>query len=143
MLSKPSRLHFRPESDKVGKAVEVLALMMAEGKTAWIDADEAEETLDQIHASKGGSGDPSLYAGLVSEGVLAEDRFATGDGEGGWHYVVGARFAYERLHDYLVAKALLDQHLVGDGPQRALCRGRRSPVYLRGRITGCAATGGS
>ena len=57
VLSKPSRLQFRPKSDK-GQGVEVLALMMAERKTAWIDADEAEETLDQIHASKGGAVTP-------------------------------------------------------------------------------------
>jgi hypothetical protein len=104
-LSEPERFDFNPKLRLVRLALEGLAKAFVETGDRWLPLSRAMGIVDGFlpgrHFSR------SLYQGLVSEGILAEEGalFRAGATE----EVV--RIGYERLADYLVAQHLLGRHL--------------------------------
>jgi hypothetical protein len=109
-LADAEYLDFNRTIPIVWRAVEGLAAQLAQQGKDWLPIEEAQEIFDQILPSK--RYEHSLFRHLLSEGVIAENRFYTGDSQ----WSEGVHFAYERFTDHLVAKHLLDAHLDADDP---------------------------
>jgi len=82
-LSKPEYLDFDPKSQLVQKAVKKLAEAMAEKGSLWLPREEAQTIVNTLLPREGY--DRSLFRHMISEGLLAEDRFRTGDED--WRYL--------------------------------------------------------
>jgi hypothetical protein len=124
-LSEPQYLNFNPKQLIVWRAVEALANHLAEQGQAWLLLEEAQQVIDQILPREGYEN--SLFRHLLSEGVVAENRFYIGDNQ--WRE--GVQFAYERFTDHLVAKYLLDAHLDINDPASSFAAGLPSPSMFR------------
>jgi hypothetical protein len=109
-LSKPEYLDFDPKSQIVHKAVERLVEMMADKASTWLPREEAQVAVNYFLPRDGYEN--SLFRHMISEGLLAEDRFRIGDDE--WRE--GIHFSYERFTDNLIAKHLLDKYLNPENP---------------------------
>ncbi len=112
-LSKPECLDFDLKSQVVQWAVEKLAKAMAEKGSLWLPREEAQSIVNGLLPREGY--ERSLFRHMISEGLLGEDRFRTGDEE----WCEGIHFSYERLADHLVAKQLLDKHLDSENPSHS------------------------
>ncbi len=108
-LRLPDKLNLSPHSDVVGRVIDRMTAIMAERTTHWLPIAEAEQLINADLPPRGYT--DSLFYHLLSEGLLAKDRFRTEDGA----LVEGVRFAYQRLADHLIAKHLLDHYLT-DNP---------------------------
>ena len=104
-LAKEEYLDFDPKSKIVHQAINKLAELMAKGNKQWLTREEAKSTINDFLPST--SYHNSLFKYLLTEGLLAEDRFY--QGEDRWQE--GIRFTYERLSDHLIVKYLLDEYL--------------------------------
>ncbi|MCD6239204.1 MAG: ATP-binding protein [Thermotogae bacterium] len=104
-LSKPEYLDFDVRSQVVQRAVEKLAEVMADKGRLWLSREEAQAIVNTFLPRKGY--ERSLFRHMISEGLLAEDRFRVGDRE----WCEGIHFSYERFADHLIAKHLLDKYL--------------------------------
>ncbi|MHA1279852.1 MAG: AVAST type 2 anti-phage system protein Avs2 [Candidatus Helarchaeota archaeon] len=109
-LSKPEYLDFDPKSQAVQRAVEKLAETMADKGSLWLPREEAQDTVNTFLPREGYEN--SLFRHMLSEGLLAEDRFRVGDQE----WCESIHFAYERFADHLIAKHLLDKYLDPEHP---------------------------
>jgi len=109
-LSRPEQLDFDSKSEIVQKAVDKLAKMMADSSRTWLPRDEAQTVVNDFLPHKGY--EDSLFRHMISEGILAEDRFRTENEE--WRE--GIHFSYERFTDHLIANYLLDKHLDPKNP---------------------------
>ena len=104
-LSGAEYLDYDPKSDVVQKAVEKLAQLMADKRSTWLPREEAQSVVNAFLPCDGYEN--SLFRHMISEGLLAEDRFRIRDDE----WLEGIHFSYERFTDHLIAKYLLDKHL--------------------------------
>jgi len=109
-LSKPEYLDFDAKSQIVQRALEKLAEAMADKGSLWLPREEAQNIVNSLLPRKGY--ECSLFRLMISEGLLAEDRFMVGDQE--WCEVI--HFSYERFADHLIAKYLLDKYLDTEHP---------------------------
>ena len=109
-LSKPEYLNFDPKSQIVHKAVEKLVEMMADKASIWLPREDAQAAVNCFLPCDGYEN--SLFRNMISEGLLAEDRFRIGDDE----WCEGIHFSYERFTDNLIAKHLLDKYLNPENP---------------------------
>lgn len=109
-LSKPEYLDFDPRSQIVQKAVKRLAATMADEGKPWLLREKAKTIADAFLPWKGY--DKSLFRHLISEGLLAEERFWARENE--WHE--GIHFSYQRFADHVVAEHLLGKHLDSTDP---------------------------
>ena len=112
-LSKLEFLDFDPKSPIVQMAMEKLAETMAHRSSTWLPRDEAKKTVNSFLPRVGY--EESLFRHLISEGVLAEDIFRTGEDE----WCEGIHFSYERFADHLIARNLLDKHLDSANPSHS------------------------
>jgi hypothetical protein len=112
-LSRPEYLDFDPKSQIVHKAVERLVGMMANKACIWLPHDDAQAAVNSFLPRD--EYEKSLFRHLISEGLLAEDRFRIGDEE----WCEGIHFSYERFTDNLIAKHLLDKDLNPENPAQA------------------------
>ncbi len=112
-LSRPENLDFDPKSLLVQKAVENLAEKMADTGQNWLPREEAKAVVDELLSRS--RYEESLFRHLVSEGVIAEDRFLSVDSE----WCEGIHFSFERLGDHLIAKHLLNKHLNPNDPSQS------------------------
>ncbi len=94
------RLGFDERSELVHKAVRAFAEAMVASGDRWLPLADARHVVDSL--LPGRNFEESLYRGLVTEGVLAEDL---GLGRAKGEEVV--YFGYDRLGDHLVAEAML------------------------------------
>src|SRR5262249_30903499 len=108
-LARPEHLDFDNRDPLVLRAVEILARRMAESNERWIRREEVRDQLNTLHPST--AFDKSLLRHLLSEGVLADDRFVTSSGP-----IDGIRFSYERFSDHAIAKFYLDTFLDETNP---------------------------
>lgn len=129
-LSRPDRMDYDRSSNPVRKAVDAVVERMADIGNYWLPRDEAIKIVGAVHPVNGY--DRSLFRNLVSEGVLAENRWKT---ESGYTEVVS--FAYERFGDHLVAKHLLDH---GD-PKKSFGRRTRLGKLLKTEAEACRYAG--
>jgi len=112
-LSKPEYLDFDVESQVVQRAVEKLAEVMADNGRLWLSREEAQAIVNTFLPREGY--ERSLFRHMISEGLVAEDRFRVGDQE----WCEGIHFSYERFADHLIAKHLLDKYLNSEYPSHS------------------------
>lgn len=112
-LSKPEHLNFDSNSRIVHKAVDKLAKLMANTGRTWLLRNEAQTAVNEFLPHKGY--EDSLFRHMISEGVLAEDRFRIENEE--WRE--GIHFSYDRFADHLITKYLLDEYLDPKNPSRS------------------------
>jgi hypothetical protein len=103
-LARPEYLDFNKKDMLVRKAVDNIAMAMAESGQSWLLLEDAQRVANIVLQDRGY--ESSLFRHLLSEGVLAEDRLWIEDGPA---QVV--RFAYERFTDHLIVRNLLDRYL--------------------------------
>jgi len=108
-LQSPDKLNLSPHSDVVRRVIDQITTIMAERMTYWLPIAEAEQIINAALPRRGYT--DSLFYHLLSEGLLAKDRFRAEDDA----LVEGVSFAYQRLADHLVAQHLLDRYLT-DNP---------------------------
>lgn len=117
-LARPEELDFNPKRQLVMEATRALVRALADRSEDWLPDIEAEDIVNELLPQR--SYENSLYRRLVTEGVLAEDRYLVrAEREEGYRNVEGVRFAYERLSDHLKARYLLDEHLDARDPSSA------------------------
>jgi hypothetical protein len=123
-LSAPDQLDFDPKKRIVHSALRSVAEGVAGSAAHFLTRDEAQAIVD-THLP-GRTYNHSLFARLLSEGLLAEERVWRKDGP---HDAI--RFAYERQQDHEIAKCLLDQHVGTEGVAKAF--GPDQPLGTRVR----------
>ena len=106
-------LTYNPKSDIVSRAIDVIIDAFAAAGKRWLPRADAEEMVNAL--LPGRAYDQSLYAGLVAEGILAEEMAWRESGGHAEVTIVG----YERLSDHLFVKRLLDLHLDSKAPASA------------------------
>lgn len=112
-LHRPEYLDFDPKSHIVQRAVESLSEKMADKGNNWLPWEEAKAVVNEFLPWPGY--EKSLFRHLISEGVIAEDRFWTGNSK----LCEGIHFSFERFGDHLIAKHLLDKHLDPNDPSQS------------------------
>lgn len=104
-------LDYDPFENLPLKAVDVIARHMAETGQPWVERAEARDLIDGL--LPGRSYQQSLFANLLSEGLLSEDLvyLATEPEEGESRQLEVVKFPYERFSDHLIVRYLLNTHL--------------------------------
>ena len=117
-------LDFDPRERLVQAAVNNLSELMANRKRNWLPRAEARNIVNTL--LPGTSYEESLFRNMISEGVLLEDRFPSGQGQ----RTEGIHFSYERFADHLIAKYLLDRHLDSADPAVSFHPGQPLEEYV-------------
>jgi len=112
-LSGPEYLDIDPKSHVVQRVVEKLTEMMADKANTWLPREETQAAVNVFLPRDGY--ERSLFKHLISEGLLAEDRFRISEDK----WCEGIHFSYERFTDNRVAKHLLDKHLNNEDPSHS------------------------
>ncbi|MBI3470758.1 MAG: ATP-binding protein, partial [Candidatus Solibacter usitatus] len=110
-------LDIDPGAQLVQRCVDGVAAAMANTKRRWLPREDAWALIESYHSNQ--SFTRSLFRQLVLEGVLAEDRFYTGEDE----WTEGVRFTYEKFSDHLITRHLLKRHLSQDDPASSFAPG--------------------
>jgi nucleoside phosphorylase len=105
------RLDYDPAINLVQQAVNLLAQAMAETGKPWIERSQASSIMSTLLPGK--SYQQSLFANLLSEGLLNEDLIylPLTSGEKELRRIDVVKFPYERFSDHLIARYLLNTHL--------------------------------
>jgi hypothetical protein len=106
-------LDYRESAALVQQAVHALAARMADQRRQWDDLAAAESCVDALLPGRKHS--ESLFANLLREGVLLEERIWQEDGKALAVVLVG----YERMSDYFITGILLDKYLDMANPAKA------------------------
>lgn len=94
-------LDFNPSDQLVRRALERIATQMIKADDRWLPRPKAEEIVNEVLPGRGFS--QSLYRGLVTEGVLIEERYEkAGDSREEVVYI-----SYDRFADHIIADFLL------------------------------------
>ena len=125
-LSKPDSLDFDPETNIVSKATRLVAELFAKNEVRWLSRSEIQRLVNELLPDRNYS--RSLYAVLVSEGILTEDL----DWRSGKPTDRVTYMSYDRLADHFVADYLLRTHLDPDDPDEAFTE-NGGLVYIRQR----------
>lgn len=118
-LSRPKALDYDVNLKLLHKAVDQILLKMIEEESDYISYNDASSITTDVFIQHCGSSDRQYLKRLISEGVLNED----------WHWqdennqydVI--RFAYQRLHDHLIVKTMLDKYLDTANPKSSFVSG--------------------
>jgi hypothetical protein len=110
------RLDYDPVTKLAQQAVNVLAQRMAETGNHWIERSQASILVNTLLPGKGYQ--QSLFANLLSEGLLSEDLvyLPSESGEDDFQQIDVVRFPYERFSDHLIVRYLLSTHLDTSNP---------------------------
>jgi hypothetical protein len=111
-LSASDQLDFDPKQRLAHDALRSIAEGLAASDSHVLTRDQARTIVD-AHLP-GRAYNHSLFARLLSEGLLAEERVWRNEGPR-----EGIRFAYERLQDHQIASYLLDTHVGAGGVSAA------------------------
>jgi hypothetical protein len=105
------RLDYDPSTNLAQQAVNLLAQRMAETGNPWIERSQASNIINSLLPGK--SYQQSLFANLLSEGLLNEDLIypPLESSEEDLRRVDVVKFPYERFSDHLIARYLLNTHL--------------------------------
>lgn len=109
-LSRPEYLDFDSKLKVVQKAVEKLSEAMATKGNNWLPREETQDIVNAFLLNNGY--EKSLFRHMISEGLLAENRFLVRENE----WCEGIHFSYERFTDHLIARYLLDKYLDLENP---------------------------
>ena len=110
-------LDYNPGDNLVRDALDNISKCLMEVEHRWLPRPVAEKTVNELLPGRGFS--HSLYRGLVTEGVLVEDRTWWTDNS--WEEVVFV--SYDRLADHTIADFLLRINLDAAYPERAFADG--------------------
>jgi hypothetical protein len=116
-LSGRDFLDVDPAQRVVQACVERVAEAMATAHQQWLPREEARALVASCHHQLRYA--RSLFRHLITEGVLAEDRFHSASG--GWHDSV--RFTYEKFSDHLISRHLLNKHFNETDPASSFLPG--------------------
>ena len=105
-LSAPDQVNFDVKGKYVQKAVLKVASEMAKNGRNWLVRDTARSIIESVLPRQEHT--KSLFNGLISEGLLAEDIIYLGRGVEREDVI---RFTYERFSDHHIAAFLLEKHL--------------------------------
>lgn len=135
-LSRPERLDFDPKSNLVRTATQRLCEQMAETGSRFLPRHTAASVVDAL--LPGRDYERSLFRHMVSEGILAEDR---------WPIAINGEqpdvvhFSYEKLADHLIARHLLENHFDAANPARSFGRDARLGIVFTDEYTAAANSG--
>jgi hypothetical protein len=127
-LARPNSVSFNVRARLVQEAVQRLAAAMAERGAPWLPPGDAQAIVDAVHRRD--AYEDSLFAHLLSEGLLIQDRLRLEGGE----WSEGVRFAYERVMDHLIARRFLDQYLDPANPSAAFLPSKPLGNFLKDEI---------
>jgi hypothetical protein len=110
------RLDYDPSANLAQKAVNLIARRMAETGQPWVERADASTLVNSLLLGR--SYQQSLFANLLSEGLLSEDLvYLTAKSEGSDIQRIDiVKFPYERFSDHLIVRYLLDTHLDTSNP---------------------------
>ena len=110
-------LDYNPGDNLVRGALDSLAKLLVETECRWLSRPLAEQVVNDLLPGRGFSN--SLYRGLVTEGVLVEDRgWRTGNTGEEMVFI-----SYDRFADHIIADFLLRTHLDIADPEAAFADG--------------------
>ena len=131
-------LDFNPSDQLVRKALERIATQMVKTEDRRLPRSKAAEIVNEVLPRRGFS--KSLYRGLVTEGVLIEERYFNTKAPTEEMVFI----SYEHFADHIIADSLLRTHLNPKSPKAAfseggdlsfICETRESAGYgLKGLI---------
>ncbi|HEY9683446.1 MAG TPA: AVAST type 2 anti-phage system protein Avs2 [Oculatellaceae cyanobacterium] len=101
-LSRKRYLNFRRSDQLVQQSISLVAAEMAKTGEFWIERKQAQSMLDELLPDR--EFGRTLYDGLVSEGILSEERIATRG-----RNTAGVMFSYQKFSEHLLAKTLSDK----------------------------------
>jgi hypothetical protein len=113
-LSDVNYLDFNPRHGLVWRALEFFAAKLAADGTDWLPAEIEEDIINAVLPRD--SYDKSLYRAMVSEGLIAENRFYNNNIK---QYQDGVHFAYEKFTDHLIAQRLSELHIDITNPAKS------------------------
>jgi hypothetical protein len=107
------RLNCDPDAGWVRRAIQALAVRMAEYRRDWVAVEEAKQIINGVYPERATQCDysGSLFRALIDEHVITEDR--TWDGATS-KWIRAIRFTFQRFADHAIAKQLLTR--LGDHP---------------------------
>jgi len=105
------RLDYDNRRNLVQESVNLLAKEMAETGNPWLERTKASDIVNTLLVRK--SYQQSLFANLLSEGLLSEDLIyqSLGSDEEDYQSVDVVKFPYERFSDHLIVQHLIKTHL--------------------------------
>ena len=112
-LAAPSQLDYNDKDLLVRRALERVAKELIESERHTIPRTRVQQIVDELLPNRTFS--KSLYRGLVTEGVLVEDKDRRADDPSEEVTLI----AYERFADHIIADYLLKTHMDGDNPAAA------------------------
>ena len=125
-LAGQDQVNFDAKGKYVQKAVSKLTEEMAATGKNWLARDTARSIIETIlHREEHTK---SLFNGLISEGLLAEDITYLGKGAGTEDVI---RFSYERFSDHLIASFLLKKHLDAKNPSSSFSAGQPLHEFVK------------
>lgn len=110
-------LDFNPNDQLVHSALEKIATQMVKTEDRWLPRPKAEKIVNEVLSGRGFS--QSLYRGLVTEGVLIEERYERPDDSREEVVFI----SYDRFADHVIADFLLRTHLDINDPKAAFSEG--------------------
>ena len=125
-LAGPDQVNFDAKAKYVQKAVSKLIEEMARTGKNWLARDTARSIIETILHREGHT--KSLFNGLISEGLLAEDITYLGQSAGTEDVI---RFSYERFSDHLIASFLLEKHLDAKNPSSSFSAGQPLHEFVK------------
>lgn len=129
-LANQEYVGYNPRINIVHKAIKRFAEHVARRDSDWLPIEDAVELINEIEG--GDDWESSLYRQMLSEGVIAEDRYSVGVEETGeFVYQEGVRFTYERFQDHVIAEYLLKEHLQVEDVWGSFKEGTRLGGLLR------------
>ncbi len=111
-LWQPSELDYPKERNLIRDAINSIISQMVQDEATWIEFEKAEELTNQL--LPGRSFSESLFASLLSEGIIIKDRFVINSNE-----VHGIHFTYQKFENHFIAKYLLDKYLNTKEPHKS------------------------
>ncbi len=135
-LSRPGQLDFDVKGKFVQKAVIALAEKMAQSEASYLKRDDARTIVESVLHTQGYT--KSLFNGLISEGLLAEDIVYLGKHSTTEDVV---RFAYERFGDHLIANFLLEKYLDTTNPASSFSCGQCLHEFVKDDASAWGARG--
>ena len=127
-LAKPVFLDYDVRSHLVDRTTRQLAVALTEMASYSIPREQARAICDNILPNR--RFDNSLFRHLLSEGVLAETIWYSGNGQ---HQEM-ITFSYERLADHLVMRELLTRYVDKDNPAAVFEHGQPLGGYFADEI---------
>lgn len=110
----------------VNRALNAIAMKMAEVNKTWIEYEESKKIVDEL--LPGREFDNSLFNALLSEGIINTDRYFDSERE----FLI-IRFSYQKLENYLIARYLLDTYLDNKNPNASFDENEKLGIIMKNR----------